>query len=84
MLEVQAAVAAQQQLQQAAALQAQAHLQAAAATFGQQQHQNPYISMWPYNMYPGGANWAAAAYARCRPIPGPYSTSSSTGPVCHF
>lgn len=62
-----AAVAArqqQQQLQQAAALQAQAHLQAAAANFGQQQ-QNPYLnSMWPYNMYPTGANWAAAAYAR--------------------
>lgn len=66
MLDVQAAVIAQQQLQQAAALQAQAHLQAAAATFGQHQQQNPYMNgIWPYNMYPASPNWAAAAYARC-------------------
>jgi len=65
-----ASLAAQQQLQQQAALQAaalgQAHAQLLGGGWG---GGGPaYLPLWPYNLYGGAPNWAAA-YARCRPEP---------------
>ena len=57
-----ASMAAQQQLQQHAALQAAAFGQAQLMGAGWGGGGNPYLPLWPYNMY-GGPSWAA--YAGC-------------------
>ena len=57
-----ASMAAQQQLQQHAALQAAAFGQAQLMGAGWGAGGNPYLPLWPYNVY-GGPNWAV--YAGC-------------------